>query len=307
MVVRIAWNAGAVRARLLGRRRLGREGRRDLARLGSLEDALRSLRGGPYGDDVGDARDLASAQWRVAATPLWHLRILAGWLPPAGGDLVRVLAGWWEVLNVENHLAGLAGATSFPPYELGRLETAWDRLRRADSVEQVRSELAASPWLDPGADDLATVVTWLRLSWAHRVANELDQAARLAAGWAALIAAGDLLLGSSTRAGNSAHRVRELGWDWVAAGDVQGLRDRLPAEARWVLHDVEDPEELWRAEVTWWRTAEAEGHRRSRSVDSGPDAVLGAFALLLTDAHGVQSALELAAWGSDEEVAHELL
>lgn len=52
MVIGIAWNAGAVRARLLAQRRLGAEGSRELARRGSLDDALADLQAGPYAHDL---------------------------------------------------------------------------------------------------------------------------------------------------------------------------------------------------------------------------------------------------------------
>jgi hypothetical protein len=308
MGVGIGWNAGVVRARLLGRRRLGARAWRDLAELGSLDAALQELRGGPYGHDVHADMTLEAAQWAVAATPLWHLRVLAGWLPPAGADLVRVLAGWWEVLNVENLLAGLAGGRELPPYVLGRLDTAWDRIRAADSVGHVRSELAASDWLDPGGEDPGTIVTWLRLSWAHRVAQQVDPAARLAAGWGALVVAQDLLVGSGTRRGGRPRRMAELGWRWARAEDLGGLLDGLPRDAAWVLRDVSGPEELWRAEARWWRQLDEGGRDRLRRADSGPDVVVGAFAALLADAHGVQAALQLAAHGGvEEEVARVAL
>ncbi len=307
MVAGIGWNAGVVRARLLERHRLGSGGRADLARSGSLEEALQVVQSGPYGHDVQPGMSLDAAQWAVAATPLWHLRVLAGWLPPAGGETVRALAGWWEVLDVENLLVALAGGSSYPPYELGRLDTAWHRVARATSATEVRDGLARSEWLDPGADDIATIVTWLWLSWARRVADEVPAAARLVAGWAALVAARDLLLGSATRRGDRPHRIRELGWRWTEAGDLDGLVERLPRDAAWVFDDISGPEELWRAEVRWWRHLDTDGRDRVRRGESGPDAVVGVFATLLADAHGVQGALELAAHGCDEEVLRDVL
>lgn len=308
MVVGIGWNAGAVRARLLANRRLGRDEVQRLARSASYDDALRALSQGPYGQDVEVEMRLPEAQWAVAATPLWHLRVLAGWLPPAGGELVRVLAGWWEVLNVENLLAGLTGGEELPAYDLGRLDTAWDELRHAGSPDQVRTALASSPWMDPGASDLATVVTWLRLAWARRVAEEVDSASRLAAGWAALVAARDLLLGAGTCQALGTHRISVLGSDWEGAHDLPGLIERLPSDASWVLDDLTEPSELWRGEARWWRQLDEDGQDRLGRSNSGPDAVVGIFAVLLADAHRVQGALELAARAElDEELVHAAL
>jgi hypothetical protein len=295
MVVGIAWNAGVVRARLLVRRRLGEMASAELARQDSLADALRRLRDGPYGHDLAPDLSLGAAQWRAAATPLWHLRVLAGWLPPAGGQLVRTLAGWWEMLNIENRLAGLAGAPAHVPYDLGSLDTAWSRVREAGAPGGVRAELAASPWLDPGSDDLSSIVTWLRLSWAQRVARAVGAASRVTGGWAALVAARILLLGGADRVTIPPHDVYVLGRDWRVAEDVAGLSRRLPRDASWVLDDIADPDELWRAEVRWWRALDDEGGRLLRRSTSGPDVVFGVFCLLLADAHRVQGALEFAA------------
>lgn len=307
MPVGIAWNAGAVRARLLSRRRLGREGGRELASQESLDAAVRRLRGGPYGHDVEGGMGLASAQWAVAATPLWHLRVLGGWLPPAGGELVRTLVGWWEVLNVENLVAELSGGSASPSYELGSLDTSWDRVRTADSLQEARKVLAASSWDDPGGDDPAAIVTGIRLSWAGRVNEEVDPLARLAAGWAALVVARDLFLGRAARRQADFPRLRILGQDWRTAGDLAELSQRLPRDASWVLEEVTDPEDLWQSEVRWWRTLEDESLERLRRADSGPDAVVGAFGALLADAHRVQGALQLAARGGvDTEVIDEL-
>lgn len=308
MVVGIAWNAGAVRARLLGRHRLGRDGAADLARRPSLDDALAELATGPYGHDLARDADLPAAQWAVMATPLWHLRVLAGWLPPAGGELARVLAGWWEVLNIENHLAGMAGAHTYPPYDLGRLDTAWARLRPTDSLREVREELAASPWEDPGSAEVPTVVMWLRLSWARRVADAGDGMSRLAGAWAALVAARALLVGPRPQAGQAASRVHLLGPDWTAARDVADLHRRLPRDAGWVLDDIGEDGDLWRAEARWWRVLDDEARGRLRHPEAGADAVFGAFGALLADAHRVQGALELSARaGADEEAIREAL
>lgn len=308
MPASIAWNAGAVRARLLGQRRLGRERCQELAVEDSLAAVLERLSEGPYRHDVEPGMTLASAQWAVAATPLWHLRVLGGWLPPAGGELVRVLVGWWEVLNVENLLAELAALPAFPAYDLGTLDTAWSRIRTADSAEGVRLRLAASPWRDPGADEPASIVAALRLSWAQRVDDEIEEMSRLAAGWAALVAARDLFAGGRTQAAAGAANVRMLGRDWREAADLADFLGRLPRDAAWVFRDIDKAEELWRAEVRWWRSLYADGLERLRHPASGADAVVGAFCVLLADAHLVQGGLEMASRGGGEsEVVDELL
>jgi membrane protein YqaA with SNARE-associated domain len=297
MVVGIAWAAGAVKGHALGRRRAGAVACRDLARRASLDDVLRALQPGPYGHDLATHMTLPEAQWAVGATPLWHMRVLAGWLPPAGGDLVTTLAGWWEVRNVENHLAGLTGGDRFLPYELGRLGTAWGQLGATQSPAALRRELARSRWLDPGDDAPGAIVTWLHLSWADRVAQQADEAGTLAGGWAALAAARTLRGGPGTGDGWPGHGIRVLGTDWFRARDVPDLAARLPRPAGWVLEGITDASELWRAELRWWRRLERQGGEWLQQRRSGREVVLGVFGVLVADAHCVAGALELAARG----------
>jgi hypothetical protein len=210
------------------------------------------------------------------------------------------------VLNVENLLAGLTGAPAFPPYDLGRLDTAWSRVRHASSTETVRQRLAASPWLDPGAEDAAAIETWLQLSWAQRVSDEAAAAARLAAGWAALVVGRRRFVEDA--ATFEWKHLRLLGARWPEAGDLDAFRQCLPSDAALVLDGVSNPADLWRAEVRWWRTLDLSGQRLLRRPGSGPEAVVGAFSVLLADAHRVQGALELAARGdADEGVVDEVL
>lgn len=253
---------------------------------------------------------LSEAQWATGATPLWHLRVLAGWIPPRGAELLRVLVGWWEMRNIENLLVGLTDASSLPSYDLGRLGTAWDRIREADSAEGVRDALATSSWRDPGDSDPATIVVWMHLSWAQRVADEVDveEGSRMARAWAALVVARLLFVGEDRAPGTAADHLRLLGRDWREAGDPSELMERLPREAAWVLEDVSDPEDLWRAEVRWWRSLHDDGRKLLGGTGSGRERILGAFNLLLADAHRVQGALEFGArGGAEEEMLDEVL
>jgi hypothetical protein len=58
-------------------------------RLGRRQRALSLLVGTPYGHEVRVDQSLEEAQHGVAATRLWHLRLLGGWVPRQGADLVR--------------------------------------------------------------------------------------------------------------------------------------------------------------------------------------------------------------------------
>ena len=104
------WVAGSVRARHLLARRLGRSDAWALARVPSLDAALERLAGSPYGRRCRLGLSLADAQRAVAGTALWHVRVLAGWTPPRGLEPVRALAAWFEIANVDDRLAYLAGA-----------------------------------------------------------------------------------------------------------------------------------------------------------------------------------------------------
>src|SRR6476469_2657449 len=143
-----AWAAGGVRARALSSRRLGAQGARAVVASGDLGAAVAQLAQGPYGHDVRPGQGLAAAQRAVAATYLWHLRVLAGWLPRPGVEVVRLLAGWAELANIESLLRSLgpappSGASAAPPYELGSLATVWPRLQHEREQAAVRRVLGA--------------------------------------------------------------------------------------------------------------------------------------------------------------------
>ena len=65
----------------------------------------------------------------MAATFLWNLRVLAGWTGPDGARVLRLLAGWAEIANVDALLRRFAGEPDVvPPYRLGSLAGAWPQL-----------------------------------------------------------------------------------------------------------------------------------------------------------------------------------
>ena len=119
----LAWVAGSVRAKALARRRLGRTAIRELAASSTTESALHMLTGSAYGRDVRPGLTVEQAQHAVRAALLWQLRVLAGWQPRAGAELVRRLAAWYEIANVEEQFRRFAGAPAEPAYELGALAT----------------------------------------------------------------------------------------------------------------------------------------------------------------------------------------
>jgi hypothetical protein len=77
----VGWVAGALRGGALARRRLG-DGVAELAAKTSLDEALAFLSASSYGHRLKGDLDIISAQRAIGDTSVWHLRVLAGWLPP---------------------------------------------------------------------------------------------------------------------------------------------------------------------------------------------------------------------------------
>jgi hypothetical protein len=288
------WIAGSVRARLLLGRRLGRGPAFDLARAGSAGEALALLAASPYGRAAELAGDVNQAQRAIAATLLLHLRLLAGWLPPAGVGVVRALAGWFELVNVEDRLAYLLGHEPEHPFELGSLSVSWPALSRAQTPGDLRAALAASAWGNPGSEEPADVHVSLRAAWARRVLAEAPEAHDWVGGALALLAARGLVRGAALR---SAALTPLLGTAWERAQTVQALAAALPANAAWALEGCGDPADLWRAEAAWWSRVERDGEELARGSREGRGAVVGVVALLAADARRASLAVAAAARG----------
>ncbi len=298
------WVAGTVRAAALAQRRLTPGQRRELAYEPTARSAVVRLATTPYGHDVAAAHELAQAQHAVGATLLWHLRVLAGWVPRQGAHALRVLAAGFEVANVDDHLVHLAGGTVEPPYVLGALETAWSRLARTHSPEQLRAALTASPWGDPGSAVASDVHLTMTLAWAERVAEVVPEAAEWARAAAALTVLRDaLLVRQAPPTGRVAARtVRLLGPRFAAAvtGPVPTLQqavERLPRGTRRLFDGVTEPADLWRVELAWLHRLEEEGSALLRRGGYGPEHLVGTVAVLAADAWRARAALEAAALG----------
>ena len=290
------WVAVSVRSRAAVSRRVGPDQLRSLASSGDLASAVTRLSAGPYGHDVHLGQDLAEAQHGVAATYLWNTRVLAGWSPPRGADTLRALAAWAEIANVEGLLRTWSGGEPSMPYALGGLATAWPLLRTASSRAELRERLAESAWGDPGADDDHGIQLALRLSWCTRV----SAAVPLAAAWAR--AAAVILLAHEVARARPATPVsilvaRALGTAVARACTLDELRTALPCSLGWVLADVTTADQLWQAEVAWWRRVHMDGTAMVASAGFDVAPVVGALALLGVDAWRVRAALELASRG----------
>ncbi|MEU7059117.1 hypothetical protein [Streptomyces sp. NPDC046197] len=294
------WVAGTVRAKTLVGRYPGADGILEIAASPTLDDGLQRLAATPYSRYTRTAADLPGAQRAVSATLLWHLRVLAGWLPPGGARLLVPLAAGFEIANVISRLPAPAGhRTDVPePYRLGALETAWRSLERADTPARLRAALAASPWGDPGGDTPWALVTGMRMAAARRTSVAVPSARRWAQGRAVLLTARELFVHRRSLPGPVLRdAARLLGARAPTATTYEEFRGSLPSAARWVLADVEAPGELWRAETRWWRTVLADGAALLRDGRYGPRVVVGAVAVLSVDAWRVRAALESAARG----------
>ena len=293
----VAWVAGSVRARALARRRIGAVASRRLAACASLEDALRLLLPTAYGREIHPGQTLMQAQHGVAAAILWDLRVLAGWLPQGGLPLLRTLAAWFEIANVDELLAGLGGRQPGELFTLGSLDTAWTRLRNASSRAAVQAALAASGWGDPGGDSLHAIRLGMRARWALRAGAFGDPLQTWAAAAAALLLAGERFGAGRRIAPAVLVPLGGLLGTAVEAGTLEELAASLPARARWALTGVTSAGELWRAEAAWWARVERDAFTQLRTSTAGSAPVLGAAAVLAADAWRTRAALEIAARG----------
>jgi len=287
-----AWIAGSVKARLLvAERRLGAVGAARITASPSLPDALVELGRSPYRRELDQALPLADAQRAVAAKVLLDLRLLAGWLPSEALGLVRTLAAWYELVNLEDRIAYLGGAPLRRPFELGSLDVAWSRASGGQSLDELRSALASSSWGDPGGDTPGEFSFGLRLAWARRVTTSVPEALSWAAGATALLVARELFVAGLPVELLPLPHVRLLGSAWPAARTYEHFVEALPAQAAWALEAAPEPDLLWRAEAGWWLRVEQEARALLGSAVAGRNVVVGAAALLAADARRVTVAL----------------
>ena len=290
-----AWVAASVRARLVAAHGAGRARALEVAHCGSLDEGIAALASTMYGAAVRPGADLADAQRAVAATALWQLRVLAGWLPPGAGQRARALAAWFEIANIDERLAELAGMSSLPQFDLGSLGSASRRLASVASAAELRAVLASSEWGDPGSDEPAAIARAVRLAWARRVLDTLPGAASWALGAVALLLARDLANGHGPQ--GALARLPELGREVAGAGDLAELAHRLSPRASWVLGGSADPGELWIADARWWARVEVDARSLLSRGSDGVATLTGAGALVAVDARRIGVALAAAARG----------
>jgi hypothetical protein len=263
----------------MARRVLGPVVARQLAGCRSLPEAQRMLETTPFRAAAEPGLSLPAAEHKIAETILWDLRVLAGWLPRDGVRRLRLLAGWFEIANVDELLEALAGRPSGAEFQLGALATAWPRLSGARSTAELRQALAASAWGDPGGDTIRDIRAGIRARWADRVAMSGDRARAWATAGAAVASLG-------------------------GPGRPRQIRPGRPRSTLTADVLAAEPSQ---AEADWWRRVEREGRvlLRSSGTDGGP--VLGAVVVMAADARRLRAALASAARGGRVLEAYDAL
>lgn len=296
------WVAASTRGRALLRRRLGPDSARALAGRGWLE-ARESLTATMYGKQLSTGEDRPGVRHAALEATTWQLRVLAGWLPPGHGGLVRVFAAPMEIANIEGHLARLlGGGTAERPIRLGSLAIAWPRIAGTTSPEQVRSVLATSVWGDPGGTDRASMALGLRLAWARRLSTQSVLVRSWAAGAAAVLVARERFGFDRTISERSGLVADDLlGPRWRDAPSVPALETGLPESASWPLAGIHEAEGLWRAEVAVVRRVSSDAEKLVGARHHDRATVIGIMALMLVDLWRVLALVEVAGLGPGAE------
>ena len=294
------WVAATVRARALARRRAGAGASAVIARAATLRDGLAVLVGTAYESRLADVTDMVAVERATDETVLWQLRVLAGWLPATASRLCRNAAAAFERDNLVALAAQLAGGRAAPEaFDLGSLGTAWPRLSTSGSTAELYAGLARSPWGAVGAEDATALRDVLTVVWFRRLADTAAAARPWAQNGAALVATRIVLVDRVEPPPRLRRLLRPLiGSAWESAADLEAMRAALPRSTGAVLAGIETPTDLWRAEARAAIAVETDAFRLLRSALPGPDAVLGALAVLATDAWRVRAALASASLGS---------
>ena len=262
------WVAGTVRARGLVAGLPGAAAAAEVASATSLKDAVSLLAPTVYGEHVHAVESLVEAEREVSRAMLWQLRVLAGWLPLGGSEIVRSLAGWFEIRVIEERLAALRGEAVPSRYVMGRLGVVARRVAAAATVDAVRRVLADSTWHQPRDMTRQEVHAHLTARWGERVHHDVPQAQAWVDAAVAVAAMRDARAKQALRSGATQ--------DGGRMPDVAGI---------------------WRAERQWWDAVGASAERMLRSRIGTPEVVVGACALMAVDAHRIVTALELAERG----------
>jgi hypothetical protein len=288
--------AGTIRARALARRRIGPARAHRLAGHRSLAVAVEELAGTPYGRYVRSGSNLAEAEHGIARTCLWHLRVLAGWQSREATEALRVLAGGFVLANLDEQVNRLAGGRPGALFEPGALAPASLRFTTETTRPALRATLTGSAWGDPGAETGRALTLVPRLAWLHRITIRVPAAAGWASSAALLMLAHDVVDGRPTEPAAVRH-LRAMVGDCLSATTPDALWTTADRRIRWALEGVHDADDLWRAEVRWWRRLDREALVLLHGGRFTAQAAVGCAAVLAVDAWRTRAALESAALG----------
>lgn len=304
------WIAGAIRGRELARHRLGSTGVENLAARRDIDEALATLAGTTYESASHTGPDLEVVQHAVGSQALWHLRILAGWVPPGGVRAIQALAGWFEIANLEDLAVALSSGENRPAsplYDLGRLSVTWRGVRDAGTFAEMRETLPATEWGDPGGDSVGTFLVGLRMGWAGLLRRDVAERREWGMGLVALVLAQSRFLPGSVDRPISPGHVQGLGDRWQDTTDLENYIAALPPAAGWVFAAVHRSEELWQAEETWWKRLADDGADLLHAQQLGRQTVIGSAAVIIADARFTQVALSRAVRRHAEGRDHALV
>lgn len=293
-----AWIASDVRASAMSHRVIGRPATRVLAANRSLPAALTSLLNSPYGHEIRADQSLESAQHAIAATTLWNIRVLAGWVPAAGIPMMRMLVGWFEIANIESQLRSDFETPPHPYFRLGGLSVGWARLDGAANVGELCDRLATTAWGTPDDETAHTIGLTLRATLLQNAAATLPDGRDLITSAAAVLLARERARGYPLPARAARALATLLGGPALAAASLEDLLSALPAATHWAFDGVATDHDLWRAESRWWSRVESDGFAHLRSARFGPTPVIGAIAVMAADAWRVRAALTAVANGA---------
>ena len=279
-----SWVAGSVRAKALAGRRLGAAGARAVAAQPDLAGALTALAGTPYGREVHPGQSLAEAQHAVAATRAVERPGARRLAPPRRGDS---WSGCWQRgSRSRTSTSTWRPCRAGPPTrrtDLGTAATAWTRLAGTTTLTEVDDVLTASPWHVRGARDAARAAARDPRSPGRRrspAASPRPPGGPAPPRRCCCSARPSWRAARCRRPGSGAARAI-LGPSFaLAATDpaagLAGARAALTGSARWVLDGVQGPEDLWRAEATWWHRVERDGFALLRGSGYDRAPVVGA-------------------------------
>jgi hypothetical protein len=295
--VSIGWVAAAVRLRGMVQGRAGIGACRAAAASNSVAAACVALSASAYGERLDGVTVLQTAQRAVADTVLWQLRVLAGWLPPAGTRIAVVMTALFERQNILARYRELTTAQpAGEPFALGTLATAWPAVAAATTPHALLDALRRSPWGDLGEPaDARGLADTLTLSLARRWAVSVPITRGWCEGAAALVTARRLLVDEETPDATFLRLCRPLiGDGWMGARSTPELARSTPPAARRILAAATGPDELWLAEIALARIIGDEGARALRRREPGAEVVAGGLAVVLIDAWRVRAALAAA-------------